>query len=246
MGEIARRVTGQTVGQVLAGEVAGPLGLDLWIGLPEGREPRVAPVRSGLSSSSLAVAAAAAARNGPTTVASRVSFASLDTSEFNERYLHEVELPAANGLGSPRALTRMYAACIGDVDGVRLLDDASLGRACEVQSDGTDEVTAEENRFGLGFYLPFARLPMAGPTSFGHDGAGGALAFRGPRVADGVRVHHGPRAATAGGGPRRRRPRGCREALPGVVRHSIASRFWCAPVLLSRIVNHAGRSVDPD
>ena len=177
MGEIVLRATGRTVGQVLADEVAVPLGLDLWIGLPEHIEPRVAPARSGPSSASLVVAAAADARHDPSTVAARVSFASLDTGEFNQRALHEAELPAAGGIGSPRSLARMYAACMGAVDGVRLLDDATLASACEVQADGRDEVSVEENRFGLGFYLPFARLPMAGPTSFGHDGAGGALAF---------------------------------------------------------------------
>ena len=41
-GELVRRVTGRTIGRFFAEEVAGPLGLDWWIGLPEDEEPRVA------------------------------------------------------------------------------------------------------------------------------------------------------------------------------------------------------------
>ena len=37
VGEVVRRATGNTLGEVLAKEVSGPLGLDLWIGLPEDR-----------------------------------------------------------------------------------------------------------------------------------------------------------------------------------------------------------------
>ena len=41
-GELVRRVTGRRIGQYFADEIAGPLGLDFWIGLPESEEPRVA------------------------------------------------------------------------------------------------------------------------------------------------------------------------------------------------------------
>jgi CubicO group peptidase (beta-lactamase class C family) len=42
-GELVRRVSGKTVGQLVDAEVAGPLKLDLWIGLPSEQEHRVAP-----------------------------------------------------------------------------------------------------------------------------------------------------------------------------------------------------------
>lgn len=54
-GELVRRVTGITLGRYVAEEIAGPLGLDLWIGLPPERKDRVgrsgavsAPERGGL------------------------------------------------------------------------------------------------------------------------------------------------------------------------------------------------------
>lgn len=44
VGELIRRVSGRTVGQFVQEHLSGPLGLDLWIGLPESEFDRVAPV----------------------------------------------------------------------------------------------------------------------------------------------------------------------------------------------------------
>ena len=44
VGEVVRRISGQSLGQFFADQVARPLGLDFWIGLPDALEPRVAPV----------------------------------------------------------------------------------------------------------------------------------------------------------------------------------------------------------
>ena len=44
VGEVVRRVSGRTLGTFFAEEIAGPLGLDFWIGLPVEHEPRVSPV----------------------------------------------------------------------------------------------------------------------------------------------------------------------------------------------------------
>ena len=47
VGEVVRRVSGRSVGVMLAEEVARPLGLDLWIGLPPEREATVARLAPG-------------------------------------------------------------------------------------------------------------------------------------------------------------------------------------------------------
>lgn len=41
LGELVLRVTGRTLGTWVADEISGPLGLDLWIGLPDEARPRV-------------------------------------------------------------------------------------------------------------------------------------------------------------------------------------------------------------
>ena len=96
------------------------------------------------------------------------------------------EVPAANGVGNARSLARLYAACLGEVDGVRLLKPETLERLRTPQTDHLrgppplPPVAEDAQRFGLGFELPRRLLPMLGPGSFGHPGAGGRLGFADP------------------------------------------------------------------
>jgi CubicO group peptidase (beta-lactamase class C family) len=90
------------------------------------------------------------------------------------------EIPSSGGIADGRALARTYAACVGTVDGVRLLDAATVARASEPQVDGPDAVLAVPTSFGLG-YMVGASLPAAaGPAAFGHAGAGGSTGFADP------------------------------------------------------------------
>src|SRR3990172_3032786 len=74
----------------------------------------------------------------------------------------------------------MYAACIGEVDGVRLLTDETVARASVVLSDGPDCVIGQPLTIGLGFMLAPTFPPGVGPRAFGHSGAGGSVAFADP------------------------------------------------------------------
>ena len=87
------------------------------------------------------------------------------------------EVPAANGIGTARALSRLYAALIGEVDGIRLLRPETVQLATQQQSRGQDLVLGYETRYGTGYQLPFPYRPMAGEGSFGHYGMGGSVAF---------------------------------------------------------------------
>jgi len=99
---------------------------------------------------------------------------------FNERAFRAAEVPAANGITNARSLARVYAACIGDVDGVRLLRPETLAGATSVQSAGEDLVLGYETRYATGFQLSFPFRPMAGDGSFGHYGMGGSVGFAHP------------------------------------------------------------------
>jgi CubicO group peptidase (beta-lactamase class C family) len=101
---------------------------------------------------------------------------------LDEYAFRAAEVPAANGIGTARALSRLYAACIGEVDGVRLLDAETLRQAARTQARGEDLVTGYETHYGTGFQLPFPFRPMAGPGSVGHYGMGGAVAFAHPEL----------------------------------------------------------------
>jgi len=174
VGEVVKRMTGTTPGTAFAREVAGPLGLDLHIGLPETEHHRVAPLipaagepdeftRRLLEPGSLAFRA--------------FLMDSGLLGWLNEPRMWTAELPAGNGMGTAHALARMYAAVIGEVDGVRLLSENAVARATEEQARGLDPVLGFESAFGLGFQLPSPFRPMAGPGSFGHYGLGGSVGF---------------------------------------------------------------------
>jgi CubicO group peptidase (beta-lactamase class C family) len=114
----------------------------------------------------------------PTSLAFGAFFMTTDLmSSMSDPRLWQAQIPAANGLSNARALSRMYAACIGEVDGVRLLSPETLNAAITPNSEGIDRVLTYETRFGLGFQLPSASRPMSGPNCFGHYGLGGSTGF---------------------------------------------------------------------
>lgn len=181
-GEIVRRVSGQSVGEFVAERIAAPLKLDLWIGLPQSEEARVAPMIAPPPLPPGAQADIFTARMLDSTTLLHKAFVNppLPAPVFNERGFHAAEIPAANGITNARSLARMYAACIGEVDGVRLLSPETLAAAKSEQSAGEDLVLGYETRFATGFQLAFPFRPMAGEGSFGHYGMGGSVGFANP------------------------------------------------------------------
>lgn len=181
-GEVIRRITGESVGKYVAERIARPLGLQLWIGLPEAQEGRVTPMLAAPRPPAGQAPDIFTARLLDPTTLLHKAFVNppLPAQAFNERAFHAAEIPAANGITNARSLARMYAACIGEVDGVRLLDGGTLARAMEPQSAGEDLVLGYETRYGTGFQLSFPFRPMAGEGSFGHYGMGGSVGFAHP------------------------------------------------------------------
>ncbi|MFJ9689459.1 serine hydrolase domain-containing protein [Streptomyces bacillaris] len=194
VGEVVRRVSGESVGRFFAREVAGPLGLDLWIGLPEREEHRFVPqraVRPGPTPGEVAraVERAGLAPGGRLATALRASSAELGraTASFGTRRGRAAEFPAAGGIGDARSLARLYAALVGPVDGVRLLSAAAVDRARTPCTDHLPQPGVlhrldgpDRSRFGLGFELPRPGAPLLGEGSFGHAGAGGRLGMAHP------------------------------------------------------------------
>lgn len=180
VGEVVRRITGRTLGRFFADEIAGPLGLDFWIGLPRDEHHRVAAFvypEEGETPPEGERAAAFADPNGIPIRAATMNGALLDVDHDDEFYAkwYSAEMPAANGIGNARAIARLYAACVSEVDGIRLLDDDTVALATTEQSCGPDAVILTDTRYGLGFWLPTPTNPMLGPTSFGHPGSGGSV-----------------------------------------------------------------------
>jgi CubicO group peptidase (beta-lactamase class C family) len=181
VGEVIARVTGRSPGAFFADEVAEPLGLDFHIGLPESEFGRVSPLRPAALRPGLAPDALALRIADPTSLAHRAFLVPSGLlAGLNEPAVWRAEIPAANGMATAHALARMYAACLGEVDGVRLLAPDTLAAATVLQAEGIDAVAGYETRYALGFQLAFPYRPMVGPGSFGHYGLGGSVGFAHP------------------------------------------------------------------
>jgi len=186
-GELVRRVDGRTLGQYFADDVAAPLGLEFWIGLPASEEIRVSTLESAPPPTDPEAFALMMQVMGPGTMGFKAltmngSLIALDPRQnhFNTRAVHATEMPAANGITTARSLARMYAATIGEVDGVRLVTDDTVDRMRAEAVDGPDNCLVVPSRFGMGFMLDGELTPMLGPGSFGHAGAGGSLGYADP------------------------------------------------------------------
>ncbi|MGN9756739.1 serine hydrolase domain-containing protein [Streptomyces sp. SD31] len=184
--ELVRRVTGRWAGEWLAAEVAGPLGLDLWLGLPEseagrvGRTGRVDGPEPAGGLRSRPKRSVTEAYDDPDSLTRRAFAAITPFPDQNDPAYRAAALPATNGIATADGLARFYAALIGEVDGVRLFDPATVELARAEESAGPDRVLVVGTRFGLGYMLHGTASPLLGPGSFGHPGRGGALGFADP------------------------------------------------------------------
>jgi CubicO group peptidase (beta-lactamase class C family) len=177
VGEVVRRATGKPISQVLAEEVAGPLGVadELWFGMPASEHHRLARLEDEPAAAELAAQMMASMppdlpmfRSAPPEL--------FPNAEFGNRAdTLAADIPAG-GKTSARAIARMYAALLGEVDGVRLLTPERLAEATAVSSSGTDEVFGNPSTWGLGYGIggPTGDAKTA-PTVFGLGGVGGSF-----------------------------------------------------------------------
>jgi len=202
VGEVVRRVSGKTIGQYFNDEIAKPLDLDFWIGLPEDKFSRVTDIQPNMPGLMQKIMMPILSRiprfaapnlvkmlldfQDPTTV-SGAAFNNpqmkMDPKnmEANTREWRLAEIPAANGHGTARSIAKLYGALAigGSKDGVHVLNPETIELARQTESDGKDLVLGQiHTRFGLGFMLGTEDVSM-GPNknSMGHGGAGGSLGF---------------------------------------------------------------------
>jgi len=197
VGEVVRRVTGTSLGPFFRAEIGDPLGLDLWIGLPEAHEPRVAPTIPAPfpEPGDVIPTFYSTAMTDPTSVGARVLMNSglvFAPGWIDTRAAHAAELPAFGGIGNARALAGMYRALAvgGSVDGVHLVDDGALAAMGAVASaTSVDATMLVPTRWSLGFVKSVdnsARGPgdrdgvILAEDAFGHVGMGGSIGFADP------------------------------------------------------------------
>jgi CubicO group peptidase (beta-lactamase class C family) len=186
VGEVIRRVSGQSVGTYFRKEIAEPLGLDFHIGLAPEHDARTAEVISPEPPQPGETNFVLEMLRDPQSMPFKVLANPPDLflpGVVNTREWRGAEIPAANGHGNARAVARLYGALArgGEVDGVRVLSPEAIARATVAQASGRDEVLGLTMRPALGFFLtsPDAKLGP-NPRAFGHSGAGGSLGFADP------------------------------------------------------------------
>jgi CubicO group peptidase (beta-lactamase class C family) len=173
-GELVRRVDGRGIGQFFAEEIALPLNLELWIGLPADLEARVsvvelAPTWTSVADERLALDSLRRAIENPPRYRP-------ESFPWNERDWHAAEIPSSNGIGTARSVARFYAG----LD--QLLSPSTVRLGSTVLSSRHDPLMDRVTSFGVGFQLQTDTLTLGPePAAFGHGGAGGSVHGRWPR-----------------------------------------------------------------
>jgi CubicO group peptidase (beta-lactamase class C family) len=150
---VVRRLTGTSIGRFFADEIAGPLGADFHIGLPEKDFPRISNV---VFPGYPVPEDPLAERPDPYTVSAKTFGPRFDLAAVATDAWRRAEIPAANGHGNARSVARIQSIISngGQVDGVRLLSPRTIELIFDQQSDGIDLAVGLPARFGIGYGLP--------------------------------------------------------------------------------------------
>ena len=187
--ELLRRIDPRhrTVGQFFQDEIATPLGLDVYIRLPETiphtklaviSRPSLLQMLTGFP---LRFFIEVLNRRSNITRALDGSALPHDT---NSIYLRNFEVPSGGAVGTARALARAYSAfAVGGELGLKPETLKLLAAPATPSANGFyDECIKGEAKFSLGFMKPSAGVPFGNPSSFGSPGAGGAMGFADPET----------------------------------------------------------------
>jgi CubicO group peptidase (beta-lactamase class C family) len=169
VGEVIRRITGASVGEFFAAQVAGPLGADFHIGLGAEHDHRVAPLLApesspdgdwvasapgggpgtdtGDSGGAAPVTAAATPASAP------APSAAIRLSDGNSVAWRRAQLPSVSGFGNARSVAAVQSVLAngGTSQGVRLLSEAGCAVAQQEQYRGVDHIIGASMRYGMGY-----------------------------------------------------------------------------------------------
>ena len=170
--ELVRRIDGRSIGRFLADEIAGPRGLDVWIGLPAAVEWRVATVVPASTWGQATPFLIPTPEIDPVirSVWANPPLLAGDANVWNSPAFRASELPGLNAIASARSLARLFGE----------LSSAQAGlpaRIADRSVRGVDALVGGERAYALGFELQTAAR-ILGPVddAFGHTGAGGSIA----------------------------------------------------------------------
>lgn len=171
-------VTGLTANEYLQKHITGPLGVDMWIGLPEDKAGRLAKLISdgGFTTANPAVGSDQYWVEKAMTFGGALPVDPTSPGGFNDLRTLGIELAGAGGVANAKSLAKIYSATVVETDGLRLLSDETILEGTRVASTG-ENVWHEPGPYpawGNGFMLPISEdFAMPGGNGFGHNGLGG-------------------------------------------------------------------------
>ena len=196
-GELVRRAAGRSLGRFFAETVAGPLGTDVWIGLPQTEDGRAAEMVPAPRGAPVALpphpAARAALGNPP-----------LDAEVPNERWWRACEIPSVNAQANARGLATIYGMLArgGEFAGHRYLSQATLAEATRKRVHGKDLVLGIPMRWAAGFSCNDGVTYGENRNTFGHSGWGGSFGCADPDARLGIAYAMNQMSSTLRGDPR--------------------------------------------
>ncbi|MEV0198070.1 serine hydrolase domain-containing protein [Nonomuraea sp. NPDC050691] len=207
VGEVVRRVTGKTVGELVAAEIAGPLGLDLWVGAPDPVIARAARLTTGTDHSTTGTdrLTTGTDRSGGSATThpedpsggdgalGMMARAVRDPDSLMNRALGNPSMQRLTGGANHPVVMRAGWPAAGAVTTARalagfyrsllagdVLRPETLRDALRPRVSGPDRVLYVDSSFGLGYMRPAMTFFVPSATAFGHTGLGGFVGLGDP------------------------------------------------------------------
>ncbi|MFT5932573.1 MAG: CubicO group peptidase (beta-lactamase class C family), partial [Hyphomonas sp.] len=173
VGELARRISGQTLGTWLREHVCEPNNIDFHIGLPASEHARCADIRRPSALPEL----------GEMTEPKRAAFGTNWSSPNRGGAIwRQIEIPSANGHGTAASIAALcdgYAHG-GAVSGKAIMPAGAFEDLVRPRVDGPDLVLNMSTSFGAGIMRNTHGLFGPNPATVGHCGWGGSMAIADP------------------------------------------------------------------
>lgn len=173
VGEVIRRISGKSIGQFILDEIAKPLDVEFYIGLPETEDHRAVEMIEGPGCYDwIESVLASPCPNGCMNPRP-------DAQSANVRQWRAAEIPGGNGHSSALSLARIF----GDVasDNSKLISKQARKEATRERYRGLDSAFGFDTIWSAGFSLEaFDYKTRASKNTFGHGGWGGSLVFCDP------------------------------------------------------------------
>lgn len=180
LGGICRLATGKPISELLVEEICEPLGVEgeIWFGMPRNEQKRLAVLEDAPIDPAFVAQMAQMPKDLPMFKAAPMSVMPNATMGNREDVL-AADIPAG-GKMTARAIARLYAALMGEVDGVRLISEKTLHAAIDNPFSGQDQVFGMPTTWGLGYSI--GRVGSDSKTAFGVGGVGGSFAYGDPQT----------------------------------------------------------------